>query len=128
MANTKSLGIAYTDQALQDGTMSGYTITGGTISGAVISGTVSGTGSFGNLTATGNVVLGDATTDTIGFYGATPAAQPTSSNEAAAATTAAVSVSATQWGFSTSTQANAIVTLVNQLRADLVTLGIIKGS
>lgn len=74
------------------------------------------------------VQFGGTNTATMGFYGATPAAQPTSSNEAAAATTAAVSVSATQWGFSTSTQANAIVTLVNQLRADLVTLGIIKGS
>lgn len=120
MANTKSLGIAYTDQALQDGTMSGYTITGGTISGAVASVT--------GLTATGNVSLCDATTDTLGFYGATPSAQPTSSNEAAAAATAAVSISATQWGFSTSTQANAAITLVNQLRADLVTLGLIKGS
>lgn len=120
MANTKSLGIAYTDQALQDGTMSGYTITGGTISGAAAT--------VGNLTATGNVALGDASTDTIGFYGATPSTQPTSSNEAAVAATASVSISATQWGFSTSTQANAVITLVNQLRADLVTLGIIKGS
>lgn len=77
----------------------------------------------------GGDVLGAASTSKIGFYGlATPIVKPTSSNEAAAASTAAVSISATQWGFSTSTQANAVVTLVNQLRADLVALGLITGS
>lgn len=70
--------------------------------------------------------VGGAATSLIGFYGATPVAQPTSSGEAAVTTTAATT--STPYGFSTSTQANAIVTLVNQLRADLVTLGIIKGS
>ena len=74
------------------------------------------------------VQFGGTNTATLGFYGATPASQPTSSNQAAVASTAAVSISATQWGFSTSTQANAAVTLVNQLRSELVTLGIIKGS
>lgn len=65
---------------------------------------------------------------TVGFFGTTATTQPTSANQAAPASTSAVSVSATQWGFSTSTQANAIVTLVTQLRADLVALGLIKGS
>lgn len=74
------------------------------------------------------VQFGGTNTATLGFYGATPAVQPTSSNEAAPSATTAVSISATQWGFSTSTQADAVVTLVRQLRADLVTLGIIKGS
>ncbi len=74
------------------------------------------------------VQIGSTITTTLGFYGTTPAAQPTSSNEAAVNTSPAVSVSATQWGFTTSTQANALVTLVNQMRADLVTLGLIKGS
>ena len=67
-------------------------------------------------------------TGAVGFYGVVAITQPTSSNEAAAISTAAVSVSATQWAFGTSTQANQIVTLVNQLRADLVALGLIKGS
>lgn len=65
---------------------------------------------------------------TIGFYGATVVGQPTSSNQAAPTSAAPVSISATQWGFSTSNQAQAILTLVTQLRADLVTLGLIKGS
>lgn len=64
----------------------------------------------------------------LGFYGVTAVIRPTSSNEAAPASTAPVSISATQWGFSTSTQAQAILTLVTQLRADLVTLGLITGS
>lgn len=63
-----------------------------------------------------------------GFYGVTPVVQPTTSLQAAPASTAPVSISATQWGFSTSAQAQAVLTLVTQLRADLVTLGIIKGS
>jgi hypothetical protein len=67
-------------------------------------------------------------TGQVGFYGVAAITQPTTSNEAAAISTAAVTISATQWAFATSTQANGIVTLVNQLRADLVALGLIKGS
>jgi len=74
------------------------------------------------------VLVGSTNTGLVGFYGYTPVVQPTSTNEAAPSSVAPVSVTATQWGFSTSTQAQAILTLVTQLRADLVTLGIIKGS
>lgn len=74
------------------------------------------------------VQFGGTNTATLGWYGATPVSQRTSSNQAAVGTTAAVSISATQWGFSTSTQANAFVTLINQIRSDLVTLGLLKGS
>lgn len=62
------------------------------------------------------------------FFGSTPTAQPAATNQAAVLTSPAVSVSATQWGFATSAQANGLVTLVNQLRSDLVSLGLIKGS
>lgn len=71
------------------------------------------------------------TTSPLGFYGTAGATQPTSASQAAVATTVSISTGATTttlWGFSTSTQANALVTLVNQLRSDLVTLGLIKGS
>lgn len=74
------------------------------------------------------VQFGGTNTATVGFYGATPIAQQSGAGQAAAASTAAVSISATQWGYSTSTQATAIVTLVNQIRSDLVDLGLIKGS
>lgn len=91
-----------------------------------------GTGNLNDVLTVGrtgeSVQFGGTTSATMGWYGATPVVQPSSSSQAATTSTAAASISATQWGFSTSTQADAIVTLVNRLRADLVTLGIIKGS
>lgn len=73
------------------------------------------------------------------FYGASPIAQPSSSKQAAVATTAittaAITTTTNAYGYATTTQANNIAviadacrTLVNQLRSDLVTLGLIKGS
>lgn len=92
--------------------------------------------------------LGTAVTDKVGFYGTTPAVQPSGTAQSAVATTAITTVvttaatSTSPYGFSTSTQADAIVaavnslisrvsantTLSNQVRSDLVTLGVIKGS
>lgn len=63
---------------------------------------------------------------TVGFYGTTATTQPASASQAAVASTAATSTN--PYGFTTSTQADAIVTLVNQMRSDLVALGLIKGS
>lgn len=80
----------------------------------------------GDLAASGTLVIGSTTADTLAFFGTTAVSQPTSASEAAVTTTTATTT--TPFGFSTVTQANAIVTLVNQLRADLVTLGLIKGS
>jgi UDP-N-acetyl-D-mannosaminuronic acid transferase (WecB/TagA/CpsF family) len=82
----------------------------------------------GSLTVGGTSTFGAATNNPVGFFGTTPANQPTSANQAAVISTAAVSISATQFGYATSTQATGIVTLLNQIRADLVTLGLIKGS
>lgn len=73
-------------------------------------------------------ILGQSITSRIGFWAATATTQPTATQQAVAISTAAVSISATQWAFGTSTQADGIVRLVNQLRGDLVSLGIIKGS
>lgn len=80
--------------------------------------------------AVGSVIGADAGTAKLGFYGnaSAPIVRPAATNQAAAASTAAVSVSATQWGFGTSTQANSLINLVLQLREDLVALGLIKGS
>ncbi|MFQ5915612.1 MAG: hypothetical protein ACE5JS_20775 [Nitrospinota bacterium] len=85
--------------------------------------------------------LGQSVTDQISFYGVAVTAQPASASQAAAgaavATTGAVQDTTTQvnYGYTTSTQANNIVTrvnelivLTNQLRSELVTLGLIKGS
>ena len=106
----------------------------------------------GDLTVTGasalngNVALGNSAADVIGAYGFT-SSQPTSANQAAvsSATISQVSLSATQtsaWGVTNSsslatlqvsvndnsTRVIALVTLVNQLRSDLVATGWIKGS
>lgn len=68
--------------------------------------------------------LGLSSSEKLSFYGTTPATQPQMSNSAVA-TTVAVSTTSNIWGFSTSTQANAIVSLVNEIRAALVTLGLV---
>lgn len=65
---------------------------------------------------------------TVGFFGTTATTQPASASQAAVASTAPVSISATQWGFSTSAQAQQIIDSHNAIRSALVALGIIKGS
>ncbi len=74
------------------------------------------------------VSLGAGTTALVSLYGVTPVAQRASASQAAVETTLAVSTTSNIWGFSTSTQANAVVTLVNEMRAALVAVGLIKGS
>lgn len=89
--------------------------------------TVADAGNIILATSTGTKI-GTATTQKLAFYNATPIVQRTSSAQAAIATTAAISTTSAKWGYSTSTQANSIVTLANELRAALLALGLIKGS
>lgn len=91
----------------------------------------------------------DATTDKVGFFGTTPVVQPTSSSQAKVTATATTAMSTTltitstsPYGFSSSTVGQEIVksvkeqqvdlaaaiTLLNQIRSELVTLGLLKGS
>lgn len=93
--------------------------------------------------------VGQATADKVGFFGTTPAIQPSSASQAAVSTTSITAVSTSSaiatsplYGYATAAQADAIVeavnalitrnaanyTLVNAIRSALVTLGIIKGS
>lgn len=69
-------------------------------------------------------VVGRAATDTIGFYGATPIAQRASANQATVTntTTATATTTALQ------TDLDAMRVLLNQIRNDLVSVGLIKGS
>ena len=86
----------------------------------------------------GNVdgsVFGQNTSELIGFYGVTPVAQPSGTSQSAVATTALVTVGSTTLTAADLTALNALVTragalttLVNQIRSDLVTIGIQKGS
>ena len=93
-------------------------------------------------------LFGRAATDKIAFYGATTVVQPsTASQDAVTATaitatntTAAITTAA--HGFADGTQADALITrvaqmqvdvaavivLANQMRADMTTLGLIKGA
>lgn len=66
--------------------------------------------------------FGQSSTDKIGFYGlATPIVQPTGAT--AVETTAATT--STPYGYSTSTQADAIVTALNATIANLKALGLV---
>ncbi len=65
----------------------------------------------------------------VGFYGTTPVIQRTTTLGAAVATTVAISTTTgavTSWGFSTSTQANNIVSLLNDVYAALTSVGLIS--
>ncbi len=66
--------------------------------------------------------LGLSSTDTLTFFGATATAQAGSTT--AVTGTAAASITATQWGFSTSTQADALIALVRAIHANLISLGL----
>lgn len=76
-------------------------------------------------TTTGSQI-GTATAQKLALHGATPVIQRAGAAQVAAATTG--STNTTPYGFTTSAQANAIVTLLNEIRAALVEKGIIKGA
>lgn len=72
-------------------------------------------------------VMAQSASAYLAFFGTTFTSQPSGANQAAVATTAAITA-AGSYGFANAGQANGIVTLLNQIRGDLVTLGLIKGS
>lgn len=93
-------------------------------------------------------VLGRTAAAQRAFFGATPITQPASANQAAVTATVGAAVATTgatqttPYGFSTAAQANDLVArvnelkalteankvLLNEIRANLVALGLIKGS
>jgi hypothetical protein len=78
------------------------------------------------LNTTTGTKIGTAVGQKLSFHGSTPVVQRASASQASVDTTGASNV--TPWGYSTEEQANAIVTLLNEIRAALVEKGIIKGS
>lgn len=65
----------------------------------------------------------------VGFFGTTPVAQQSTTLGAAVATTVAVSTttgSITSWGFSTSTQANNVISLLNSVYGAMTTYGLLS--
>lgn len=76
--------------------------------------------------ATSGNRIGAATSEKLAFHGVTPVVQRAGAAQVAVATTAATNVS--PYGFTTAAQANAIVTLLNEIRAALVEKGLMKGA
>jgi len=75
--------------------------------------------------------IGQGATDKVAFFGQTPNIQPSGAGQADIISTASVSVSSTQWGYTTSTQATGIVTLLRAIRAALIPttgVGLISGA
>lgn len=78
------------------------------------------------IDATGDgVVVGSSATEKVAFFGITPAVQPTNAAQAALTLTTATT---SGFGFSTSAGFNAFVAQLENIRASLVTLGLLKGS
>lgn len=80
------------------------------------------------VNATTGTKIGTATTQKIGFWNATPVVQPASASQAILSLDVDVTGADTVDKAAINTNFTSIQTLVNQLRSDLVTAGIIKGS
>lgn len=78
--------------------------------------------------SSGGMLIGATTSDKVGFYGTTPIVQRTGVAGAKVTTTSSITTAIGGWGYDTSTQANAIVTLVNELRATLIAYGLHTGA
>lgn len=81
------------------------------------------------------MVVGRTTSDKVGFWGGTPIVQPAHTSQSAVATTALTTITdivttASVVGAFSSVVARvtALITLVNQMRSDLVNTGLLKGS
>ena len=79
--------------------------------------------------------IGQTASSKVGFYGATPVVRPSGTNQSAVATTAITTLATTPTFTDIAVAVNSLIsrvaahtTLVNQLRSDLVTIGLLKGS
>lgn len=67
--------------------------------------------------------MGVASTEKLGFFGATPVTRQ-SLTVTTIATTVSISTTSAKWGFSTSTQANQLIVAVDEILSLLATLGL----
>lgn len=70
-------------------------------------------------------ILGQSATDKIGFFGTTPVVQPSGAAQAALTLTTATTTGSV--GFSSATAFTAALDLLEEIRASLVDIGLIKG-
>jgi len=80
-------------------------------------------------------VVGNSASSYVGFWGATPVVQPASASQSVVPTTAITTLATTPTATDIAVAVNSLiarvaacVTLTNQIRSDLVTVGIEKGS
>ena len=106
--NSKAIGVAYEDQQ----------IISGQIDGTAIGSVTPAAGTFTNLTSTGNTSIGDAATDTVGFYGATPATQRAAALQAASVVSASTYI----------TVGSNLAAWAAEVSATLTGLGLWKGA
>lgn len=116
MGNTKSIGIAYSDQDITGGTLTNCTINGATVSG--------GAGSFTTLASSGETTLGDNAADLIGFHGVSPVDQAAF---VSSQSINALSVSGVV-GFTSSTSLSSFVGKMNSILAILSEKGLMASS
>ncbi len=114
MANKKSIGVAYEDQA----------IVGGTVDNTPVGATTASTGAFTTLSSTGDTTLGNAATDLISFHGATAVDQAAF---VAAQSINALSVSGVI-GFTSSTSLSSVVEKLNSVIDLLIEKGLMAAS
>lgn len=114
--NTKSIGVAFEDQYLKDAELEDCTL---------IDPTQSGTSTVETLRVTGSAQLGNAASDTLGFFGQTVTTQPT---VIASVTTTGATSTTNAYGYTTAAQADAIVTAVNAAVAALKSLGLVASA
>lgn len=120
MANSHAIGVAYSDQAITDGSVDNSPVGAATAS----------TGAFTTLTASGattlngNVAVGNASTDLVGFHGATAVDQ--------AAYVASLSINALSVsgviGFTTSASFSTAILAINSLIAMAVEKGLMAAA
>lgn len=75
--------------------------------------------------APSGAMLGKSATEKVGFFGITPVTQPTNAAQAALTLTTATTAG---FGFANATAFNAFIAQLENIRASLVLLGLIKGS
>ena len=78
-----------------------------------------------DFTVPSPALIGNATTSYVGFYGTTPIVRPSSALQVAVGTAAATGTTAK--GYATHTQADAIVTHLNEVIRVMTALGLWKG-
>ena len=119
-SNEDALGTMATQNA------NAVAITGGSVAG-VTALTMADAANIVVNTTTGTKI-GTATSQKLGLWNATPIIQPASANQAAMSLDLDVVGSDLVDAAAVNANFGAIETLVNQLRSDLVSLGVIKGS